>query len=155
MKAFPLISFHSSCHSIHTMEHEFYECPEYLSNTQAEVERTEEFEYEVLFHMNLTFYFPINDLIYCTLHQRFSHDPAAGIVLNAENLLFQLQPDELDQTVKLDQRGLQATLTRRWSGQCCLNRVHFQTCIFQIEMYIKFGASMTKLFSGVDFCRLC
>uniref|UniRef100_A0A3P8VVI7 PDZ domain containing ring finger 4 n=1 Tax=Cynoglossus semilaevis TaxID=244447 RepID=A0A3P8VVI7_CYNSE len=37
-----------SCHSIHTMEHEFYECPEYLSNTQAEVERTEEFEYEVL-----------------------------------------------------------------------------------------------------------
>lgn len=144
MKAFILISFHSSCHSIHTMEHEFYECPEYLSNTQAEVERTEEFEYEVLFHMNLTFYFPINDLIYCTLHQWFSHDPAAGIVLNAENLLFQLQPDELDQT-----------LTRRWSGQCCLNRVHFQTCIFQIEMYIKFGASMTKLFSGVDFFRLC
>ncbi|KAI3366810.1 hypothetical protein L3Q82_009471 [Scortum barcoo] len=35
-----------SCHSIHTMEHEFYECPEYLSNTPAEVERTEEFEYE-------------------------------------------------------------------------------------------------------------
>lgn len=36
-----------SCHSIHTMEHEFYECPEYLSNTPAEVERTEEYEYEV------------------------------------------------------------------------------------------------------------
>nr|XP_043876168.1 PDZ domain-containing RING finger protein 4 [Solea senegalensis] len=35
-----------SCHSIHTMEHEFYECPEYLSNTPAEVERTEEFVYE-------------------------------------------------------------------------------------------------------------
>uniref|UniRef100_A0A3B5AC21 PDZ domain containing ring finger 4 n=1 Tax=Stegastes partitus TaxID=144197 RepID=A0A3B5AC21_9TELE len=35
------------CHSIHTMEHEFYECPEYLSNTPAEVERTEEYEYEV------------------------------------------------------------------------------------------------------------
>ncbi|XP_042367528.1 PDZ domain-containing RING finger protein 4 [Plectropomus leopardus] len=35
-----------SCHSIHTMEHEFYECPEYLSNTPAEVERTEEYEYE-------------------------------------------------------------------------------------------------------------
>uniref|UniRef100_A0A3Q4AFY9 PDZ domain-containing protein n=1 Tax=Mola mola TaxID=94237 RepID=A0A3Q4AFY9_MOLML len=34
------------CHSIHTMEHEFYECPEYLSNTPAEVERTEEYEYE-------------------------------------------------------------------------------------------------------------
>lgn len=29
------------------MEHEFYECPEYLSNTPAEVERTEEYEYEV------------------------------------------------------------------------------------------------------------
>ncbi|XP_028307303.1 PDZ domain-containing RING finger protein 4 [Gouania willdenowi] len=35
-----------SCHSIHTMEHEFYECPEYLSNTPAEVDRTEEYEYE-------------------------------------------------------------------------------------------------------------
>ncbi|KAM9705161.1 PDZ domain-containing RING finger protein 4 [Menidia menidia] len=35
-----------SCHSIHTMEHEYYECPEYLSNTPAEVERTEEYEYE-------------------------------------------------------------------------------------------------------------
>ncbi|XP_053169750.1 PDZ domain-containing RING finger protein 4 [Scomber japonicus] len=35
-----------SCHSIHTMEHEFYECPEYLSNTPVEVERTEEYEYE-------------------------------------------------------------------------------------------------------------
>uniref|UniRef100_A0A673C0L6 PDZ domain containing ring finger 4 n=1 Tax=Sphaeramia orbicularis TaxID=375764 RepID=A0A673C0L6_9TELE len=34
------------CHSIHTMEHEFYECPEYLSNTPAEVERTDEYEYE-------------------------------------------------------------------------------------------------------------
>lgn len=39
--------FSSSCHSIHTMEHEFYECPEYLSNTPAEAERTEEYEYEV------------------------------------------------------------------------------------------------------------
>ncbi|XP_029019046.1 PDZ domain-containing RING finger protein 4 [Betta splendens] len=35
-----------SCHSIHTMEHEFYECPEYLSNIPAEVERPEEYEYE-------------------------------------------------------------------------------------------------------------
>ncbi|XP_061124797.1 PDZ domain-containing RING finger protein 4 [Syngnathus typhle] len=35
-----------SCHSLHTMEHEFYECPEYLSNIPAEVERTEEFVYE-------------------------------------------------------------------------------------------------------------
>ncbi|XP_029681649.1 PDZ domain-containing RING finger protein 4 [Takifugu rubripes] len=35
-----------SCHSIQTMEHEFYECPEYLSNTAAAVERTEEYEYE-------------------------------------------------------------------------------------------------------------
>ncbi|MEQ2235541.1 hypothetical protein ILYODFUR_003356 [Ilyodon furcidens] len=35
-----------SCQSIHTMEHEFYECPEYLSNGPAEVERTEEYEFE-------------------------------------------------------------------------------------------------------------
>ncbi|KAM6895840.1 PDZ domain-containing RING finger protein 4 isoform 1-T1 [Xenentodon cancila] len=35
-----------SCNSIQTMEHEFYECPEYLSNTPAELERTEEYEYE-------------------------------------------------------------------------------------------------------------
>ncbi|XP_054656335.1 PDZ domain-containing RING finger protein 4 isoform X2 [Dunckerocampus dactyliophorus] len=35
-----------SCHSIHTMEHEFYECPEYLSTTPAEAERTEEYVYE-------------------------------------------------------------------------------------------------------------
>lgn len=41
--------FHSSCHSIQTMEHEFYECPEYLSNAAA-VERTEEYEYEVKLH---------------------------------------------------------------------------------------------------------
>uniref|UniRef100_A0A3B4FNT1 PDZ domain-containing RING finger protein 4-like n=1 Tax=Pundamilia nyererei TaxID=303518 RepID=A0A3B4FNT1_9CICH len=34
------------CHSIHTMEHEFYECPEYLSNTTADVERIVEYEYE-------------------------------------------------------------------------------------------------------------
>ncbi|MED6290786.1 hypothetical protein CHARACLAT_016986, partial [Characodon lateralis] len=38
-----------SCQSIHTMEHEFYECPEYLSNGPAEVERTEEYEFEVGF----------------------------------------------------------------------------------------------------------
>ncbi|XP_062239007.1 PDZ domain-containing RING finger protein 4 [Platichthys flesus] len=35
-----------SCHSIQTMEHEYYECPEYLSNTPAGVDRTEEYEYE-------------------------------------------------------------------------------------------------------------
>lgn len=50
--------FLSSCHSIHTMEHEFYECPEYLSNTPAEVERPEEYEYEVqLLFISLVFYF--------------------------------------------------------------------------------------------------
>lgn len=31
------------------MEHDFYECPEYLSNTQAEMEKTEEYEFEVDF----------------------------------------------------------------------------------------------------------
>nr|XP_020455361.1 PDZ domain-containing RING finger protein 4-like isoform X2 [Monopterus albus] len=35
-----------SCHSIHTMEHEFYDCPEYLSSTPLEGERAEEYEYE-------------------------------------------------------------------------------------------------------------
>ncbi|RVE56804.1 hypothetical protein OJAV_G00224880 [Oryzias javanicus] len=35
-----------SCHSIHTMEHEYYECPEYMSNTPAEADRTEDYEYE-------------------------------------------------------------------------------------------------------------
>ncbi|KAL0967185.1 hypothetical protein UPYG_G00248850 [Umbra pygmaea] len=35
-----------SCHSIHTMDHEFYECPEYLSTTQVEVDRPDDFEYE-------------------------------------------------------------------------------------------------------------
>lgn len=45
----------SSCHSIHTMEHEFYECPEYLSNTPAEVERIEEYEYEVQFYIFLLY----------------------------------------------------------------------------------------------------
>lgn len=44
-----------SCHSIHTMEHEFYECPEYLSNIPAEVERTEDYEYEVGFCIILQF----------------------------------------------------------------------------------------------------
>lgn len=50
------ISSPSSCHSIHTMEHEFYECPEYLSNTPAEVERPEEYEYEVQFCISLIFH---------------------------------------------------------------------------------------------------
>lgn len=59
-----LFCFFSSCHSIHTMEHEFYECPEYLSNTPAEVERTEEYEYEVRFCFSLSFRF-IN-ILYCT-----------------------------------------------------------------------------------------
>uniref|UniRef100_A0A8C6WI56 PDZ domain containing ring finger 4 n=1 Tax=Neogobius melanostomus TaxID=47308 RepID=A0A8C6WI56_9GOBI len=36
-----------SCHSIHTMEHEFFECPEYISSTQtADGDRTEEYVYE-------------------------------------------------------------------------------------------------------------
>ncbi|XP_077357324.1 PDZ domain-containing RING finger protein 4 isoform X2 [Festucalex cinctus] len=35
-----------SCHSIHTLEREFYECPEYLPNMAADVERTEEYVYE-------------------------------------------------------------------------------------------------------------
>uniref|UniRef100_A0A3B4A5M9 PDZ domain-containing protein n=1 Tax=Periophthalmus magnuspinnatus TaxID=409849 RepID=A0A3B4A5M9_9GOBI len=34
------------CHSIHTMEHEFYECPEYISSTPADGDRTEEYIYE-------------------------------------------------------------------------------------------------------------
>ncbi|KAI1883425.1 hypothetical protein AGOR_G00231300 [Albula goreensis] len=35
-----------SCHSLQTMEHEFYEGTDYLSPVQADAERTEEFEYE-------------------------------------------------------------------------------------------------------------
>ncbi|XP_026866886.2 PDZ domain-containing RING finger protein 4 [Electrophorus electricus] len=35
-----------SCPSIQTMEHEYFECPEYLSNPRAEIERTDDFEYE-------------------------------------------------------------------------------------------------------------
>ncbi|XP_007426562.1 PDZ domain-containing RING finger protein 4 [Python bivittatus] len=35
-----------SCHSLHPVEHEFYESSEYLSNLPAEVDRTEDFEYE-------------------------------------------------------------------------------------------------------------
>lgn len=50
------IVFHSSSQSIQTMEHEFYECPEYLSNTPAEVERMEEYEYEVQFGHSELFY---------------------------------------------------------------------------------------------------
>ncbi|KAM8974438.1 PDZ domain-containing RING finger protein 4 isoform 2-T2 [Pelodytes ibericus] len=35
-----------SCHSLHPMEHEFYEGNEYLSSLPADGERTEDFEYE-------------------------------------------------------------------------------------------------------------
>ncbi|XP_077026693.1 PDZ domain-containing RING finger protein 4 isoform X2 [Tamandua tetradactyla] len=35
-----------SCHSLHPMEHEFYEDNEYLSSLPADAERTEDFEYE-------------------------------------------------------------------------------------------------------------
>ena len=36
-----------SCHSLHPMEHEFYEDNEYLSSLPADPDRTEDFEYEV------------------------------------------------------------------------------------------------------------
>ncbi|XP_030631129.1 PDZ domain-containing RING finger protein 4 [Chanos chanos] len=39
-------SLSDSCHSLHTMEQEYYEGTEYLSNMGAEAERTDEFEYE-------------------------------------------------------------------------------------------------------------
>ncbi|XP_056604660.1 PDZ domain-containing RING finger protein 4 [Triplophysa dalaica] len=35
-----------SCHSIQTVDHEYFDCPEYVSSTQAEVERADEFECE-------------------------------------------------------------------------------------------------------------
>ncbi|XP_006755610.1 PREDICTED: PDZ domain-containing RING finger protein 4 isoform X2 [Myotis davidii] len=35
-----------SCHSLHPMEHEFYEDNEYLSSLPADADRTEDFEYE-------------------------------------------------------------------------------------------------------------
>ncbi|XP_038624761.1 PDZ domain-containing RING finger protein 4 isoform X1 [Tachyglossus aculeatus] len=35
-----------SCHSLHPMEHEFYEGNEYLSSLPADADRTEDFEYE-------------------------------------------------------------------------------------------------------------
>uniref|UniRef100_A0A8C1JCY7 PDZ domain containing ring finger 4 n=1 Tax=Cyprinus carpio TaxID=7962 RepID=A0A8C1JCY7_CYPCA len=35
-----------SCHSIQTMEHEYFDCPEYVASTQAEVDRAVEFECE-------------------------------------------------------------------------------------------------------------
>ncbi|XP_032501653.1 PDZ domain-containing RING finger protein 4 isoform X1 [Phocoena sinus] len=35
-----------SCHSLHPMEHEFYEDDEYLSSLPADADRTEDFEYE-------------------------------------------------------------------------------------------------------------
>ncbi|KFO26155.1 PDZ domain-containing RING finger protein 4 [Fukomys damarensis] len=35
-----------SCHSLHPMEREFYEDNEYLSSLPADVDRTEDFEYE-------------------------------------------------------------------------------------------------------------
>lgn len=41
-----ILSF-SSCHSIQTMEHEYFDCPEYVASTQAEVDRAVEFECEV------------------------------------------------------------------------------------------------------------
>lgn len=39
------------------MEHEFYECPEYLSNTTADAERIEEYEYEVQFRIIYSIHF--------------------------------------------------------------------------------------------------
>uniref|UniRef100_A0A3P9LDK2 PDZ domain containing ring finger 4 n=1 Tax=Oryzias latipes TaxID=8090 RepID=A0A3P9LDK2_ORYLA len=47
------MSFPYSCHSIHTMEHEYYECPEYMSNTPAEVDRAEDYECFVLQEVEL------------------------------------------------------------------------------------------------------
>lgn len=54
------MSFPYSCHSIHTMEHEYYECPEYMSNTPAEVDRAEDYEYEVGFTFTIVFTFAPN-----------------------------------------------------------------------------------------------
>ncbi|RMC10074.1 hypothetical protein DUI87_12872 [Hirundo rustica rustica] len=39
-----------SCHSLHPVEHEFYEGNEYLSSLPADPDRAEDFEYEVFFY---------------------------------------------------------------------------------------------------------
>lgn len=46
-----------SCHSLHPVEHEFYEGNEYLSSLPADADRAEDFEYEVRSwaHFSLSF----------------------------------------------------------------------------------------------------
>lgn len=44
---FLLLLSSDSCHSLHTMDQDYYEGTDYLSPVPADGERTEEFEYEV------------------------------------------------------------------------------------------------------------
>lgn len=57
-----------SCHSLHPMEHEFYEDNEYLSSLPADADRTEDFEYEVRsFSDHFTF---LHKVIWGVLHNK-------------------------------------------------------------------------------------
>lgn len=52
----PLPLSSNSCHSLHTMDQDYYEGTDYLSPVQADGERTEEFEYEVGITLDITAY---------------------------------------------------------------------------------------------------
>lgn len=56
-----------SCHSLHPMEHEFYEDNEYLSSLPADADRAEDFEYEVRsFSHHFTFLCEVMVKGFCT-----------------------------------------------------------------------------------------
>lgn len=52
----PLSVSPDSCHSLHTMDQDYYEGTDYLSPVPADGERTEEFEYEVGNALDITAY---------------------------------------------------------------------------------------------------
>ncbi len=52
----PLSVSPDSCHSLHTMDQDYYEGTDYLSPVPADGERTEEFEYEVGITLDITAY---------------------------------------------------------------------------------------------------
>lgn len=52
-----------SCHSLHTMDQNYYEGTDYLSPVPADGERTEEFEYEVRIANDIAANYSLTDLL--------------------------------------------------------------------------------------------
>lgn len=78
-----------SCHSLHPMEHEFYEDNEYLSSLPADADRTEDFEYEVRsFSHHFTFLHEVMVEGFCITKKKLLYYREKYFLLHIEGKFF-------------------------------------------------------------------